>query len=101
MHDAVKEAYNAGVLLVASAGNDESNSRSYPAAYDEVIAVTATDQSDQKAWFSNWGDWVELAAPGVDIYSTMPTYEVYMNVAYGFSMNYDYMRGTSMAFAEV
>ena len=97
MHDAVKYAYNAGVLLVASTGNDESNSRMYPAAYDEVIAVTATDQSDQKAWFSNWGDWVELAAPGVDIYSTMPTYEVYMNVAYGFSMNYDYMSGTSMA----
>ena len=44
MHDAVKYAYDAGVLLVAAAGNDGSNSRSYPAAYDEVIAVTATDQ---------------------------------------------------------
>jgi thermitase len=95
-HDAVKYAHDAGVLLVASAGNDYSNSRSYPAAYDEVIAVTATDQSDNKAGFSNWGDWVELAAPGVDIYSTMPTYSVTMN-SWGWSMNYDYMSGTSMA----
>ena len=46
--------------------------KSYPAGYDEVIAVAATDQNDQKAWFSNWGDWIELAAPGVDIYSTVP-----------------------------
>jgi len=96
LHDAVKYAYDHGVLLVAAAGNDNTNTKFYPAAYDEVIAVAATDQSDGKAYFSNWGNWIELAAPGVDIYSTMPTYHVTMN-DYGYSMNYSYMSGTSMA----
>jgi thermitase len=96
VHDAVKYAYNAGVLLVAAAGNDATNVKSYPAAYDEVVAVAATDQSDSNAYFSNYGDWIELAAPGVNIYSTMPTYQVTMNY-YGYNMNYDYMSGTSMA----
>ena len=96
LHDAVKYAYNAGALVIASAGNDNTNMKSYPAAYDEVVAVAATDQSDGKAWFSNFGDWIELGAPGVDIYSTMPTYYVTLN-SEGYSMNYDYMSGTSMA----
>jgi thermitase len=68
------------------------------AAYEEVIAVAATDQNDVKAYFSNWGDWIELAAPGLVIYSTMPTYPVTLNeYPYGYSMNYDFMNGTSMA----
>ena len=84
IHEAVKYAYDAGVLVIAAAGNDDSNIKPYPAGYDEVIAVAATDQNDQKAWFSNWGDWIELAAPGVDIYSTVP-------------WGYEFMSGTSMA----
>ncbi len=96
VHDAIKYAYNAGVLLIAAAGNDNTNTKSYPAAYPEVIAVAATDQNDNNAYFSNWGDWIGLAAPGVDIYSTMPTYTVTMNYM-GYSMNYEYMSGTSMA----
>jgi len=72
LHDAVRYAYNSGVLVVAAAGNDNTNMKLYPAGYDEVVAVAATDQWDNKAWFSNWGDWIELAAPGVDIYSTVP-----------------------------
>jgi thermitase len=96
LHDAVKYAHDRGVLLVAAAGNDNTNTRSYPAAYEEVVGVAATDQYDSKAWFSNWGDWVELAAPGVGILSTMPTYYVTLN-DWGYSMNYAYMDGTSMA----
>ncbi len=96
IHDAVKYAYSAGVSLIAAAGNDNTNTKLYPAAYDEVISVAATDQNDAPAYFSNWGDWMELAAPGVNIYSTMPTYHVSMNDM-GYSMNYDYMSGTSMA----
>jgi len=96
IHDAVQYAYGKGVLLVAAAGNDNTNVKSYPAAYDEVIAVAATDQYDSKAGLSNWGDWIELAAPGVNIYSTMPTYHVTLN-DYGYAMNYDYLSGTSMA----
>jgi len=96
IHEAVRYAQTAGVLVVAATGNDNTNMRSYPAAYDEVVAVSATDQYDNKAGFSNWGDWIELAAPGVEIYSTMPTYHVTLN-DYGYSMEYDYLSGTSMA----
>jgi len=84
VHEAVKYAYDAGVLIIAAAGNDNTNTKSYPAAYDEVIAVAATDQSDNKASFSNWGDWIELAAPGVSIHSTVP-------------WGYESWSGTSMA----
>ncbi|MBS7636078.1 S8 family serine peptidase [Candidatus Bathyarchaeota archaeon] len=84
LHEAVKYAYNHGVLLVAAAGNDNTNMKLYPAAFEEVIAVSATDQNDYKAWFSNWGEWVELSAPGVNILSTVP-------------WGYYFASGTSMA----
>ncbi len=96
VHEAIKYAYDKGVLLIASAGNDATNMKSYPAAYDEVVAVAATDQYDDPAYFSNWGDWIELAAPGVDIYSTLPTYRVTLNEM-GYPMNYGELSGTSMA----
>jgi len=57
-----------GLILVAAAGN--GGSVIYPAAYDSVIAVSATNSADELAWFSSIGDEVELAAPGEDIYST-------------------------------
>jgi subtilisin family serine protease/subtilase family serine protease len=72
VHEAIKYAYSAGVLMVACAGNGNADARFYPAAYDEVIAVAATDSEDLKASFSNFGDWVELAAPGVGVLSTLP-----------------------------
>jgi len=72
LHEAIRYAYDHGVLVIAAAGNDDTSVRAYPAGYDEVIAVAATDQYDNKAWWSNWGDWIELAAPGVEIYSTVP-----------------------------
>ena len=84
IHEAVKYAYDAGVLLVAAAGNANTNLIFYPAGYDEVISVAATDEYDNPAQFSNWGDWIELAAPGVNIYSTVPG-------------GYTSMSGTSMA----
>lgn len=66
----VQDAHQAGAVLVAAAGNDNSSDETYPAAYPEVIAVAATDQNDVKANFSNYGDWVDVAAPGVSIYTT-------------------------------
>jgi len=64
-------AYNSGLLLVASAGNTFGGEVMYPARYDSVIAVTATDPNDQQASFSSIGQEIELAAPGVEILSTI------------------------------
>ncbi len=71
---AVVYAYGKGSLLVASAGNSGPGEGTvgYPAAYPEVIAVSATDEDDNIANFSSRGEEIELAAPGVGIYSTLP-----------------------------
>ncbi len=68
---ACDNAYNAGVLLVAAGGNTNGGPVSYPAAYESVIAVTGTDADDVRAYFSPVGPELELAAPGVDILSTV------------------------------
>lgn len=82
---AVRYAYDHDVLLVAAAGNEGRDVKNYPAAYDEVIAVGATDQFDNRASFSNYGSWLELVAPGVEIYSLLP------------DNSYKIASGTSMA----
>ena len=66
--------YQDGVLNVAAAGNEYAGEDTviYPARYDSVIAVAATDQNDNRAYFSSTGPDVELAAPGLGIYSTVP-----------------------------
>jgi len=69
--DAINVAYNSGILLVAAGGNTGGGPVLYPAAYDSVIAVTAIDQNDQKASFSPIDPKIELAAPGVNINSTI------------------------------
>lgn len=69
LKDAVDYAHSQGVVIVAAAGNDNSSSPSYPAHYDNVISIAATDSNDQKASFSNYGQWIDIAAPGVDILS--------------------------------
>ncbi|RJQ33508.1 MAG: hypothetical protein C4562_00105 [Actinobacteria bacterium] len=91
---AVQDAYNAGVVLVASSGNDATSNKSYPASFSQVISVAATDFNDRIAAFSNLGNTIDICAPGVDIYSTVPTYPVGFN---WLALNYDYMNGTSMA----
>jgi len=69
---AIYYAYSQGCILVAAAGNQNTSSIYYPAGYDEVIAVAASDQNDNRASFSNYGSWVDIAAPGVSIKSTLP-----------------------------
>ncbi len=69
LQDACDAAYNAGILLVASAGNT-GGPVTYPAGFNSVIAVTATDALDQNATFSPNDSKIELAAPGVNINST-------------------------------
>jgi subtilisin family serine protease len=63
---------NSGALFCASAGNSASSSLHYPAAYNlaNVVAVAATEHNDDLAWFSNFGSWVHLAAPGVNVFSS-------------------------------
>lgn len=63
----IYRAWEKGVVLVAAAGNNHTTDLQYPAAYGPVIAVAATDQDDRKASFSNYGEWVNIAAPGVGI----------------------------------
>ncbi|WP_342028993.1 S8 family serine peptidase [Arthrobacter crystallopoietes] len=73
---AVNNAWNKGAVLVAAAGNTGSQSKIYPAAYPNVIAVAATDNNDAKASFSTYGaKWVDVAAPGVNVYSTFPNHD--------------------------
>lgn len=72
LHDAIIAAYNAGIVIVVAAGNSGpgDNTVNYPAKYPEVIAVSATDSANAIASFSSRGPEVDLAAPGVSIYST-------------------------------
>ncbi|MFD7867030.1 type VII secretion-associated serine protease mycosin [Streptomyces sp. NPDC059783] len=72
---AVARAVAEDVVVVASAGNDGADGRSgntYPAAFPGVLAVAASDRDDERAAFSQPGDFVDVAAPGVDIVSTVP-----------------------------
>lgn len=70
LQDAVNYAWNRGCLVVAAAGNGGSSSPNYPAYYTNCVAVAATDSSDRLASFSQYGSWVDIAAPGVGVYST-------------------------------
>jgi thermitase len=93
MATAVAYAWSHNVLLVAAAGNANTSAPTYPAAFPDVIAVAATDPNDQRASFSNHdAAWVDIAAPGVDILSTVPTYGNPTG-----ETSYGYMSGTSMA----
>jgi serine protease len=64
---AIQAANRAGIVLVASAGNDASQKVQFPAGYDTVLAVGATDDTDAPADFTNVGGWVDVTGPGVDV----------------------------------
>jgi len=90
LKEAIDYAYNKGVVLVAAAGNNNVDLDNYPlpflpAEYENIIAVAATDSSDNRAKFSNYGFQIDVAAPGVNIYSTFP------------NNSYKKTNGTSMA----
>jgi serine protease len=87
MKNAVSHAVNNGCLPIAAAGNDGSSGISYPAAYDECLAVSAIDCNGNFASFSQYGPEVDVTAPGVDVLSTTTD-------ARG---SYERLSGTSMA----
>ncbi|MBD3182813.1 S8 family serine peptidase [Candidatus Poribacteria bacterium] len=91
LETAVEYALQKGCVLVAAAGNEgRDDSPHYPANYPGVIAVAASNQNDARPGYSNYGEWVDIAAPGESIYTT----------AFHSSENndtYTYARGTSMA----
>ncbi len=70
LQSSINNAWNKGVVIVAAAGNNGTSSAFYPAYYSNAIAVAATNNRDQKASFSNYGSWVDVAAPGESILST-------------------------------
>jgi len=86
------------VVLVAAAGNDGITQQFYPAAYDSVIAVGATDEDDFKAGFSNYGpNWVSVGAPGNYIWSALPNALCGLNSSNPGSVCLGPNSGTSMA----
>jgi thermitase len=114
MQEVINAAHEAGSLVVAAMGNCRTggsgcpgvNPTTYPAAYDNVMAVAATGPEDLYAPYSQYGLHCDIAAPGGDmtylhdpdgVFSTMPTYSVYMTSYYGYSTNYDFVQGTSQA----
>jgi hypothetical protein len=70
LQNAVNYAWSKGTVTVAAAGNNSSSAAFYPAALNNVIAVSASDSNDNKASFSNFGSWITVAAPGTYIYTT-------------------------------
>jgi subtilisin family serine protease len=85
LQSAVNYAWSKGAVIFAAAMNNSSNTPNYPAACQNVIAVSATDENDNLASFSNYGSWISLSAPGTYIMTTqMPS-------------TYGYWQGTSFA----
>ena len=82
------------MVVVAAAGNSNTYAPSYPAYYDKAIAVGSTASSATKSSFSNYGTWVDVAAPGSSIYSTAPDHN---NSIWGSGVKYGTISGTSMA----
>jgi subtilisin family serine protease len=92
IEDALQYALDKGVTITASAGNnDDENTIHLPSTYPGVIEVGAVDDKDKKASFSNYGKFMSIAAPGVGIISTLPTYATQK------PLNYGKLSGTSMA----
>ncbi|MCS6904421.1 MAG: fibronectin type III domain-containing protein [Bacteroidia bacterium] len=85
--DLINRAVNNGIVVVGAAGNDNVSSKMYPAAYENVICVGATDSHDKKASFSNYGSHIDIMAPGTNILSTVATT----------NSSYATYNGTSMA----
>ncbi|MCQ3830976.1 S8 family peptidase [Microbulbifer elongatus] len=99
LQDAIDAARSVGLIAVAAAGNDGTEAPSYPAALRGVLAVSATDATDELAYYSNFGDWVDIAAPGGDlrINAEDGILSTYVDEAVTNTASYRHLQGTSMA----
>jgi hypothetical protein len=89
---AINFAWKKGVVIVAAAGNEGIEQVEYPAGYNFVLAVSASNEDNERAEFSNWGMNIGVAAPGASIFSTTPTYPTPYRLPI-----YDSLYGTSQA----
>jgi len=89
LQEAIDYAWENGAIIIAAAGNGGISTPVYPAGYDNCIAVTALKDNGELAPLANYGDWVDAAAPGFNVYSTLP------------GDDYGYKYGTSFAAAYV
>ena len=89
LREAIDYAWENGAIIIAAAGNGASSLPVYPACYENCIGVTALQDNGELAPLANYGDWVDAAAPGFNVYSTLPGDE------------YGYKYGTSFATAYV
>jgi thermitase len=97
MSDAVQDAWNAGLVIVAAAGNDGTTTQFYPAGYLNVVSVGAFDEDSRRASFSNYGSWVDISAPGNVIMSSYPMAQCALSTTPGDVGCYTWLSGTSMA----
>jgi len=89
LEKAVSYAWSQGAIIIAAAGNKGTSEPSYPAYYSDCLAVAGTNENNSLALLSSYGDWVDVAAPGFNIYSELP------------HNKYGYKTGTSAAAAHV
>jgi subtilisin family serine protease len=87
LKEAVDYAWEKGAIIIAAAGNDGSSLPVYPACYENCLAVTAFKDNNTLVPMANYGDWVDISAPGFKIYTTLP------------GSKYGYKYGTSFAAA--
>lgn len=85
IREIIDYAYQQGCILVGASGNDNTTSPFYPAGYGSVTAVYSINENDRKSLFSNYGEWIDISAPGKSILSTV------------LSSSYDYGDGTSFS----
>jgi len=89
LEEAVDYAWRQGAIIIVAAGNKGGSEPSYPAYYTNCLAVAGTNKNNSLALLSSHGDWVDVAAPGFNIYSELPQNQ------------YGYKTGTSAAGAHV
>ncbi|SKB73849.1 Serine protease, subtilisin family [Lachnospiraceae bacterium] len=102
MQELCNQAADKGITLIAAAGNDATDTVSYPAGYNNVISVAATNRQDGLSSFSNFGSWVDIAAPGGEVDYDLRKYkDPICSVGYGVSTATSRMSGTSQATPQV